>query len=467
MIHPVRNDMSVAAPAESAGPATRRVAQHRDAHDTADFAVAVAAAAQTTRPAAPASPADAAAESPVEPTAAVDGPAADGPAVDGVAVTGPATPAVGAESPTSVEVPDAVTTAGHAHEIPAWAGPERTAAVPGAAHASDAAKGAPVNFVPVAPPADDPAPTTPVDPAVGAPAPAPIPADGSTDEAAPAMATAAGAPLDTDVRVDADVELGTDGTPPVDADIDPGDVIDFVDGDTSTTPTDDVDHAGDADEAGDAGDAGSVDHGHRAGLPDVASSRADHDGDQPGTRHGRDGATVPPQAATVTVPTDRGPAVVRLGTTAAHELPERPSWQGEHVAEGAFRPTLLAGGMHQRLSMEVGDAELGRMRLEATTHDGEVRLSLTSAEAATSGLVSARAHELIADLRQAGVNVGNLDVRTGTPDGGAAHQQQPPRPDDAVRTGHAVLGTPGDTRSLATSTTTSTRPGLSGLDLRL
>ena len=126
------------------------------------------------------------------------------------------------------------------------------------------------------------------------------------------------------------------------------------------------------------------------------------------------------------------------------------------------------------MAMDVGGDGLGPLRLEATSVGRSVTVEFVSNDTSTVRLVAAHVHELVSDLRDAGMTAADVRVRTASVDAGAngrsgnAHvggeardDRRPDRPrtvDPTARTRHDE-GLPASTRPRRSSS--------HGLDLLL
>lgn len=114
------------------------------------------------------------------------------------------------------------------------------------------------------------------------------------------------------------------------------------------------------------------------------------------------GETGRPSRSNSATPAEAGPAA---GMTDRAE-------QAEQIAEMA-RASLRRSGDLSRLGLDVVTDDLGVIRVEATDRQGGLQLSLASQDPATRALLTERLAELLDDLRDAGVDVGSLDVSGG------------------------------------------------------
>jgi hypothetical protein len=144
------------------------------------------------------------------------------------------------------------------------------------------------------------------------------------------------------------------------------------------------------------------------------------------------------------------------GSAPATSLIERAE-QAEHIAEMA-RASIRRSGDLTQLGLDVVTDDLGVIRVEAMDRRGGLQLNLASHDPATRALLNERLPELLGDLRDAGVDVGSLDIsggrqhdRSGTGDGtetsGTRHAGEravgaanPPTADTRLTTIRRVVG---------------------------
>ncbi|UDY37185.1 flagellar hook-length control protein FliK [Dermatobacter hominis] len=127
----------------------------------------------------------------------------------------------------------------------------------------------------------------------------------------------------------------------------------------------------------------------------------------------------------------------------------------------------LAARLHRldgsRLELQLHPAELGALSVEVHLEDGLTHLHIRAAHGAAVDRIDASLDELRADLRRAGVALGDLDVGSGDPRRAPEH--------DAVETGRAGAGPTAPAAAVGAdpTATTAPRPATrpSGLDVRL